>query len=140
MGYKRLHVRVPITAEATLSSTQGEVSIKARTIDISQGGLSITNTSEHLENHEYQVQIETSEGQTIAFTASLMRKDDHSAGFRTLHIDKEYLATISELVENYQTTVDFINQVAEFELFQQHIVDDDGTELEVTFDLNPKKP
>lgn len=140
MGYKRLHIRVPISAEATLSSTQGEVSIKARTIDISQGGLSITSTSEHLESEEYQVEIETSEGQIIAFTASLIRKDDQSAGFRTLHIDKEYLATISKLVENYQTTVDFIDQVAEFDLFQQHIVDEDGTELEVTFDLNPKKP
>lgn len=140
MGYKRLHIRVPIAADATLSNSQGEISIKARTIDISQGGLSITSTSEHLDSEEYQVQIETSEGQIIAFTASLIRKDNQSAGFRTLHIDEEYLATISELVENYQSTVDFIEQVAEFELFQQHIVDDDGTELEVTFDLNPKKP
>ncbi len=140
MGYKRLHIRVPISAEATLSSNHGKVVIKARTIDISQGGLSIKETSEHLESEEYQVQIETGEGQTIAFTASLIRKDDQSAGFRTLHIDEEYLATISELVEHYQSTVDFIEQVAEFELFEQHIVDEDGTELEVTFDLNPKKP
>lgn len=138
MDYKRIFVRVPITGEAVLSSSI-EPFIKARTIDISKGGLAVSEPSDSLKESEYAITVTTTTGNKIEFTGKLIRESADSIGFKTIHIDKSNLSTISNLVYQYQETTDFIKQVDEHDLFDQLFIDEDGTELEVTFDIDPKE-
>ncbi len=138
MGYKRIHVRVPISGDAVLSNN--DIAIQATAIDISPGGLGITDSNDDLGESEYNVVVTTSDGKIIAFTATLVRQDVDRAGFRTKDMDEDALQTILELTDEYQTTTDFVEQVAAHDLLNQQFIDDDGTELEVTFDSDEKKP
>ncbi len=138
MAHKRIHVRVPITGEATLSDQQG-IHIRARTIDISPGGLGVVNPSNPIGQTEYDIEVTTVEGESIRLTATLIRKSEESAGFKTSDIDENNLRIIADLVAKYQTTDCFIKQIDEHDLFDQQFVDDDGNELEVTFDVDQKE-
>jgi c-di-GMP-binding flagellar brake protein YcgR len=131
MGHKRIHVRVPLNGEAVLSSNSNPT-IKARTIDISQGGVAITAFSEDLPNTEYQIEILTEEGQGIKISARLVRVDGTIAGFQTLQIDQKSQDVIRSLVSEYQTTPDFIKQLDEFNILGA--VDEEGNEIEITFE------
>ena len=133
MGYKRIYVRVPVSGEAILSNSNNTI-IKARTIDISQGGVAITAFSDTIPNDEYQIEILTEAGQRIEIAARLVRVDDSMAGFQTSQIDQNSQEVIKNLVFEYQTTTDFINQLDEFNLLEQRVVDEEGNEIEVTFE------
>lgn len=134
MDYKRIHVRVPISGTAVLSQ-QGKVHIKASTIDISQGGLAIAAEETPLPENTYHVEITTQDGKTIQLEATLIRQNGQSAGFQTCSIDKKNMHVITQLVSQYQSTVDFIEQLDKHNLMEQTYVDDEGNELEVTFDI-----
>lgn len=133
MGHKRIFVRVPLTAEATLSGGQKKA-IKARTVDISQGGFCITGPSEELSESEYQIEIVTANGDRMKMYARLVRRDGDCAGFETLEMDEQSLEIITYLVSEYQMTPEFVKQLDEFDLLNQRFVDDEGNELEITFD------
>lgn len=132
MGHKRIFVRVPLTAEAILSAGQKKA-IKARTVDISQGGFCITGPSEDLSESEYQIEIVTAGGERLNMYARLVRRDGDNAGFETLKIDDQSLVIITYLVSEYQMTPEFVKQLDEFDLLSQRFVDDEGNELEITF-------
>lgn len=136
MEYHRVHIRVPIQANATLSDRRGLV-IKVKAIDISKGGISLEKPIEELAQNEYFIQVETETGEIIKLTAVLVRQNAHTIGFRTVDIEGRDLQLITELVYQYQETTDFIKQIDEHNIFDQYFIDDDGSELEVTFDIDP---
>ncbi len=134
MGYKRIYVRVPLEGEAILSNSKRTI-IKARAIDISQGGIAITAFSEAIsKEEEYQITVLTESGMRIQLSAHLVRVDDAIAGFQAVQIDQNSQEIIKNLVFEYQTTPAFIRQLDEFNLLDQRIVDEEGNEIEVTFE------
>ena len=133
MGHKRIYVRVPLSGEAVLSNS-GKPTIKARTIDISQGGVAITDFSDEVSSAEYRIDILTEAGQRIEIFAQLVRVDEGIAGFKTLQIDEKCQEIIKNLVFEYQETPDFIKQLDEYNLLDDKVVDEDGNEIEVTFE------
>lgn len=134
MAHKRTHVRVPFKAKATLSNSDGEQT-KARTIDISPGGLGIVNPSIPLGHNEYRIEVTTAEGLKINLKAKLIRKGRQSAGFKTSEIDKKSMQIIADLVAEFQTTEAFVKQIDRHDLLEQLFVDDDGSEYAVTFEM-----
>ena len=131
MKHKRIHVRVPLTGEATLSNSI-HPTIKARTIDISHGGVAIVDLSEELPTCEYQIEILTEAGQGIRIFAQLVRVVDSIAGFQTLQIDQNSQEIIKHLIFEYQESIDFIKQLDEFNLHK--VIDEGGNEIEITFE------
>ena len=75
MEYKRIHVRVPISGEAQLSTDKGS-RIKALAIDISQGGVAITDPSMALTRDVYDIVITTADDKKIALRGELIRQTD----------------------------------------------------------------
>ncbi len=70
----------------------------------------------------------------IEISARLVRVDDTIAGFQTLQIDPNSQEIINNLVLEYQTTPDFIKQLDEYNILEQQVVDEEGNEIEVTFE------
>lgn len=138
MGYKRIFVRVPIEGYACLSA--GSIGkIKARTIDISFGGIGIISPSEKLPPTEYQIEVTTERGEYIRLNAELIRQNEKSAGFQITHLDNEHREIIARLVEEFQTTDEFIKQLDEHDLFAQHFVDEEGNQFDISFEAMPGK-
>ena len=90
--------------------------------------------SEEIPTAEYQIEILTEAGQRIEIFAKLVRVDDSIAGFQTLQMDKKSQEIIKNLVFEYETTPDFINQLDEFNLLNDKVVDEEGNEIEITFE------
>jgi hypothetical protein len=139
MSYKRIHVRVPIQGEALLRSCK-DTSIKARTIDISHGGVAISSPDEPLIEDSYDIIITFGDGKEIKLAAYLVRQKDGVLGFRTDKIDGNSLQVITDLVFAYQETTDFIKQIDEHNLFDQSFIDEEGRELDITFNVDLEKP
>lgn len=138
MGYKRIHIRVPLTGKATLAHLKDGIHFTAKTINISAGGVAVSDTSMELqEGEEYQITVTTNRGDRIQLTAMLLRYEGNNAGFKTTEIGKEDLNFIKDMVDEYQTTPEFIDQLTEHDMLQQNYIDDEGNELEVTFDIDP---
>lgn len=135
MEYRRVHIRVPLKGQAILSNSKGAL-LKAKTIDISRGGLAVTHPEDSLELQQYNINVITEDGLTIKLKAELVRETENSIGFKTSAIDHEDLKIISDMVYRYQETEDFIKQIDEHNIFDQHYIDDEGNELEVTFDVD----
>ena len=131
MKHKRIHVRVPLIGEAILSNNI-HPTIKARTIDISHGGVAIVDLSEELPAGEYQIEILTESGQRIKIVAQLVRVVDFIAGFQTLQIDQDSQEIIKHLIFEYQESIDFIKQLDECNLHK--VIDEGGNEIEITFE------
>ena len=134
MAHKRIHVRVPITGEATVSDEHG-TQAKMPTIDISPGGVGVISPSSPLGQTDYKVEIVTENDRKIRFTATLIRGDEQSTGFQTAEIDKKNLQVIADLVTEFQSTEEFIKQIDEHNLLEQNFIDEDGNEVSVTFDV-----
>ena len=64
MGIKRIYVRVPLSGEAILSNSC-KPTIKARAINISQGGVAVVAFSDEVLTDEYKIEILTEKGQRI---------------------------------------------------------------------------
>jgi c-di-GMP-binding flagellar brake protein YcgR len=133
MGITRISVRVPLEGEVTLSNSDNPL-IKARTIDISHGGAAAYAFSEPLSIDKYRIEILTEAGQRIELFAQLVRVEDATAGFQTLQIDQKSQKIINDLIFEYQKTTDFIKQLDEFNLLNDIIVDEEGNEIEITFE------
>ncbi len=136
MKYQRIHIRVPLKADAALSDKSGVV-IKTRAIDISAGGVAVKKPDTGLTQDEYSIHIVTASGKTIDLKAIMVRQNSASIGFKTVHIEEKDLKIITAMVYEYQETPDFIKQLDEHNIFEQHFVDEDGNELEITFDVDP---
>ena len=133
-----MHIRVPILGEAIVSNTHGKQT-RMRTIDISPGGVGVMGHSSLLGQTDYQIEISTEKGELIQFTATLIRENEQSTGFKTSTIDKKNLQIIADLVAEYQTTEEFINQIDKHDLLEQSFIDENGNKVSVTFDVGPEK-
>ncbi len=131
MRHKRIYVRVPLSGEAILSNSSNPT-VKARTIDISQGGVAVSDFSEEVPTGEYQIEILTEAGQRIQIFAKLVRVIDSIAGFQTLEIDQKSQEIIKNLIFEYQKSIDFIKQLDECNLHK--VLDEGGKEIEITFE------
>ncbi len=138
MKYKRIHVRVPVSGEVLLSSG-GEAFIKARAIDISLGGVAITSPAEPLTENSYDIIVTTEGGNKIEMTAQLGRQDGDVLGFKISQIEDSELQVIKVLVFRYQESIDFIKQIEEHHLLDHWFLDEEGNEVEITFDTGPEK-
>jgi len=136
--YKRIHVRVPVSGEVLLSSG-GEAFIKARAIDISLGGVAITSPAEPLTENSYDIIVTTEGGNKIEMTAQLGRQDGDVLGFKISQIEDSELQVIKVLVFRYQESIDFIKQIEEHHLLDHWFLDEEGNEVEITFDTGPEK-
>lgn len=110
-------------------SNSSNLTIRARTIDISQGGVAVKTFSEEVHTAEYQIEILTEAGQRIEMFAQLVRANDSIAGFQTLQIDQKSQGVIRNLFFEYQKTTDFIKQLDEFNLFDHKVVDEEGGDM-----------
>ncbi len=135
MGYRRIHVRVPFVADATLPGKKKE-GVKARMVDIGEGGFCITEPSDVLAESYYHITITTAGGDQFGMFARLVRQDGNIAGFQTVEMDSRAREVITLLVAEYQMTPEFIRQLDEFELLSQRFVDDQGNELDISFDTD----
>lgn len=133
MSHKRIHVRVPISGEVLLTTTQG-IRTQTSARDISPGGVGVGTPTTPLEQTEYQIEICTKNGKNIQLTATLAHEGKHSSGFVTSNIDEKNLQIIALLVAEFQTTEEFIKQIDEHDLFEQKYIDEDGQEISVSFD------
>ncbi|MBM9606056.1 PilZ domain-containing protein [Desulfopila inferna] len=138
MDCKRIHFRVPLSGEALLSRGR-EAHIKAQAIDISQGGVAITVPEMSLPKDRYDIVILTDDDEKIELSAQLIRQTKNLLGFKTTHIDDKSFRIIAEHIDRYQETLDFIEQIGEHDFFQRFI-DEDGNELDVTFNVDLDKP
>jgi len=131
MKHKRIHVRVPLHGDVILSKSN-HPTIKAHAIDISHGGVAVAAFSEDACGGEYQIEIQTESGLIIKITAQLVRVEDSIAGFQTLYVDEKSQEIINNLVFEYQGTVDFIEQLDEYNLHK--VLDEEGNEIEINFE------
>ena len=120
----RGYFRIPLIGNATLSNSSNPT-IKARTIDISQGGVAI-KTSEEVPIAEYQIEILTDTGHRIEMFTKLVRAKDSIVGFQTLQIEQKSQEVIRNLFFEYEKTSDFIKQLDRFNLFDHIVVDEKG--------------
>lgn len=134
MNHKRIHIRVPVLGNATLSNTEG-FSIQAQTIDICAGGLRIANPSAPLTNCEYTIEVTSFGRGTITFTALLVHASEHIAGFKIVEMGQKDLETIYHLVADFQSTEDFIKHIDEGTIIHDWFIDDNGDKLDVTFEV-----
>lgn len=139
MSYKRIHVRVPIQGEAHLLSCT-DTAIKAQTIDISHGGVAITSPDVPLTEDTYEIIITFKDGKEIKLAAYLVRQENGVLGFKTDKIDSDSLQIITDLVFAYQETNDFIKQIDEHNILGQSFIDEEGKELDITFNVDLEKP
>lgn len=128
MELKRIYVRVPLQSEAILSHGN-KPTIKARTINISQGGIAVAAFSEEVLNADYQIEILIESGQRIKMLAQLVRLEDSVAAFQFLQAEPKSVEVIKNLVFEYEETIDFIEKLVELNLR-----DEEGNEIEITFE------
>ena len=138
MQYQRLHIRVPVTADVTLS-VGDEVRIGARAINISAGGLCISAPSHLLGEQEYHVEIITEQNYKIVFSGFPVYQTESSVGIKITSIDRDNLRAIYELVEGFQLTEEFIKHIDEHDILKDWLVDEAGNDLSVTFETDPSK-
>ena len=133
MRYQRLHIRIPISGKVALS-TEKSVRIEAHAINISAGGICLKALEDLFDEDEYQVQITSKTRGKIQFSGTLVYRQDSNVGFQISSIDYENLATIHQLVEDFQLTEDFIKHIDEHDIIGEWFVDDAGNDLAVTFE------
>jgi hypothetical protein len=134
MLYKRIHIRIPVIGEATLSCSDGAI-IKARTIDISAGGLRIANPTSSLENVEYDVEVVIADHGKVTFKAVYVHGGEQGIGLKIVKIDPENLKAIYQKITAFQATEEFINLIDEHDILQDWFRDENGANFEVTFEV-----
>lgn len=137
MGHKRVHIRVPILGEVTLSTLEGIV-VEAQAIDISMGGIRIANPSLSIWDNEYDIRITLAGRGTIEFRAVLIHENSEVAGFKIVDIDSENLHLIFLVIADFQSTEDFIKHIEKGNILRDWFVDDHGQQLDVTFEVVAK--
>lgn len=135
MSHKRIHIRVPVIGDATISDKSGMV-IQAKTIDISAGGIRIASPLTPLEPQEYEFRVTTLGREVIAFKAEPVHSNDKIAGFQITDMGSADLHNIYLLINDFQATEDFIKHIDEHNIIHDWLIDDFGAKLDVTFEVD----
>lgn len=133
MSHKRIHIQVPVLGEVAL--TNPDVTIMARAIDISAGGLRIVDFPTTPSHAEYSVTLTTYARGTIEFTARLAHTDGQIAGLAIKSITARALRTIYHRIADFQASEEFIHYIDQCDILQDWVVDDHGNHLDVTFEI-----
>lgn len=133
MGYKRAHIRIPLQGYATLFCRQSR-RVKAKAVNISAGGIGLSNDQPPLDNTEYYVQVITTNGECFSLLASVVYKKKEIAGLKTIFIDQNSMHTIKDIVARFQSSNEFINQIEQQDLLNDWFVDDNGQKLDFGFE------
>ena len=134
MNHKRIHLRVPVNGEASLSCGDGVV-ILTRTSDISAGGLRITDPTFCPERDmEYEVEVCTNGRGRLRFKGLPVYQLKDGIGMKILNIDSTNLRTIYHLVNDFLATEEFITHIVHNNILGDWFLDDDGKVLDVSFE------
>lgn len=134
MSHKRLHIRVPVTAEVSLTSNDA-IMIEAQAIDISAVGIRVsTPDTAPRPDTEYVVEIKTKSHGVTQFMAKLIHEGEYGAGFGITRIDAENLRSIYKMINDFQGTEEFIHHIDQFCILEDWFVDDNGESLDVVFE------
>ncbi|SHO45321.1 PilZ domain-containing protein [Desulfopila aestuarii] len=133
VNHKRIHIRIPVIAHGTLSTTEGTV-IQVQTIDISEGGFRVDCPSTSFGDTEFDVNISTNSRGNINFKAIGIHANGDVAGFKITDIDSCNLHTICLLIYDFQSTEEFIKYIDEKNILHEWLSDDNGDMLDVTFE------
>lgn len=133
MGYKRAHIRIPLQAHATLSCRQSR-RVKAKAVNISAGGIGLSDDAPSLKNTEYHVQVKTNFGECINLLASVVYKKDKQSGLKTIFIDRASIHAIRSIIARFQSSNEFINYIDQQDILNDWFVDDNGKELKFNFE------
>ena len=97
MKQKRQYIRIPISADVTLSNLQTS-RIKVKAVNISEGGITVTTPPQPFSHDtQYHVQLDTPCGNRVQMVATLIHQADGLAGFKSLLMDKHSKGVIENL-------------------------------------------
>ncbi|WP_163340484.1 PilZ domain-containing protein [Desulfopila sp. IMCC35008] len=133
MGYKRAHIRIPLQAYATLSCRQSR-RVKAQAVNISAGGIGLSNDKPPLNNTEYHVQVTTNTGECFTMLASVVYRNRELAGLKTIFIDRDSMRTIKKIVARFESSNEFISHIEQQDILNDWFVDDNGQKLDFGFE------
>lgn len=102
--------------------------------DISVGGLAITGWPPSRQSNEYLVNVKTSSGVELQLMGSIIHQNNRITGFKTVAIDSKNLKTIHKIIEEFQTSEEFIRQINEKNIITDWFVDENGDELDFNFE------
>ena len=134
MGYRRAHIRSPVAGRAVLSS-RNDRSIHSKMVNISEGGLAITGWPITLNSKQYLVNVTTRSGMEISLMGSIIHHNNRTTGLKTVAIDRKNLEAIHQLIEEFQTSEEFIRQIDDKNIITDWFVDENGDELDFNFEL-----
>ena len=134
MGYRRAYIRIPVTGKVVLSS-RNDRSIHSRITNISQGGLGITGWPITLNSKQYFVNVTTGNGRKISLMGLVVHHNNRTTGLKIVAIDRKNLETIHQLIEEFQTSEEFIRQINDKNIITDWFVDENGDELDFNFEL-----
>jgi len=138
MRYQRLHIRVPATGDVILSVRE-KIKVEASVINVSAGGLCITTPSYLIDKNVYQVQVITHSHGKIQFSGFPVYQSVESIGIKITSIEKDHLKTISQIVESFQITEDFIKHIDHKDILNDWLSDDSGDDISITFETDTGK-
>lgn len=133
MGYRREHIRIPVSGNAILSNRQNR-GIRAEVVNICEGGIGITIPPPRLKQTEYHVNFKTKSGLCVQFMGALIHQNKHSTGLKTVAIDQKNLKTIHQLIADFQASEEFILYIDSKNILTDWFVDKNGRELEFNFE------
>jgi hypothetical protein len=133
MPHRRRHIRVPVHGEVTLFS-RGKIFLQTEASNISAGGICIAANSHILDQIDYQIRVITTPYNLIEFSGQPVHKSGKAIGMKITDIDTGNLESIRKLVEDFQSTDDFIRKIDEDNIIDDWIADDAGEELAITFE------
>lgn len=133
MGYRRKHIRIPVSGSAVLSCRQDK-RIHTKVVNISEGGLAVACWPPSLDATEYLVKLKTKNGFRIQLTGSVIHSNKHTAGLKTVMIDRKNLDTIHRFIEGFQASEEFIQQIDKKDLITDWFIDENGDELDFSFE------
>jgi len=138
MRYRRRHMRVPASGDVFLSDLGG-VKVKASIVNISVGGLCITALEHQIDHKEYQIQVRTLTHGKIHFSGVPVYQNINACGIRITAIEKDQLEKIHQVVENFQTSEDFVKYIGEKDIIHDWLVDRSGDDIAITFETEGEK-
>ena len=133
MQFQRLHIRVPASGEANLL-LDNEVKVAASIVNVSSGGLCISSPSDLIVRQEYQIQLISPAHGCIEFSGRPVYQNDERMGIKITSIDKDHSKTISQIVESFQITEDFIKYIDESTIINEWLADESGDNVSITFE------
>lgn len=133
MGYRRQHIRIPMTGSAVLVNRHNR-RVPTKVVNISEGGIGVTGWPLSLEYSKYLVILKTKDDKSIRFMGSVMYQNNRTTGLKMVTIDKTNRRAIRQLISEFQASEEFIQQIDGDGILTDWFVDENGDELDFNFE------